>query len=100
MCCFSLFICTHIDLSLFLSIIILLLFIYNIYIFIITILIFKILLYIYILLLNFQFYFIFVNFITVCFFFPILLLTGRYLDKFSELLYLPGFILAYYDEPI
>ena len=44
-------------------------------------------------------HFIFVNFITVCFF-SFLLLTGRYLDKFSELLYLPGFILVYYDEPI
>ena len=30
----------------------------------------------------------------------ILISGDRYLDKFSELLYLPGFTLIYYEEPI
>ena len=64
-----------------------------------TILIFKSLLYIYILLLISNFI-LSLSILLLFVFFPFLLLTCRYLDKFSELLYLPGFILVYYDEPI
>ena len=41
-----------------------------------------------------------VTFITMLVFFPFRLLIIRYLDKFSELLYLPGITLVYYEERI